>query len=153
MGMSSATERRALSNAEFDLVRQTRHPAVRGLSRDQLDNVVRRLREQRDRVRDISRRQRRELRGKSEPRGAVAASDDSGSRLKAQVLANALTRAKDELARHAQAGKRARHTGFMREALDRKRARVLHHPDPGQTPGQGMQNLTVEPRTGRADTA
>lgn len=81
MGMSFATERRALSNAEFDLVRQTRHPAVRGLSRDQFDDLVRRL---------------RELRDKSEPRGSVAISDNSGTKLKAQVLANALTRAKDE---------------------------------------------------------
>lgn len=153
MSMSAATERRALSDAEFDLVRQTRRPAIGGLSREQLGDVVHRLREQHDRAQDISRRQRREVRGKSEPRGAVAASDDSGTRLKAQVLANALTRAKDELTRHVQEGKRARRTGFIREALDRKRARVRHHPDPGRTPGQGMQDLTLEPRTGRADAA
>lgn len=153
MSMSAVTERRALSDAEFDLVCQTRHPAICGLSREQLGDVVRRLREQRDQAQDISRRQRREVRGKSEPRGVVAVTDNSGTKLKAQVLVNALTRAKDELARYTHEEKRVRHTGFMREALDRKRVRVRHHPDPGKTPGQGMQGLTVEPRTGRADTA
>ena len=153
MDLSSATERRALSNVEFDLVRQSHHLAVRGLCRNQLGDLPRRVCEQRDRARDISRRQRRELRAKSEPRGAVAGTSNSSTNLKAPILVNALTWLKDELARHAKASKPAGHTQFMHEAMGQKRSRVRHRPAPEGTPGQHTPNLAVEPRPARADTA
>lgn len=152
MSMTAEAERRALTAAEFELVRQTHHPAIRGLSREQLGEVVRRLRDHRDRARDISRQQRRELRGKAEPRGTAPATDNSGTKLKAQMLAGAVKRANREMARFAQASKRESQAKLSRQAFEMKRAnQVRHHPDPGQTAGEGMRSLPSDARTTVAD--
>ena len=152
MGMTAGAERRALTAAEFELVSQTHHPAIRGLSREQLGDLVRRLRGHRDRARDISRQQRRELRGKAEPKGIAPATDNSGTKLKAQVLASAVKRANREMTRLAQTGKRASQAELSRRALEMKRAnQVRHHPDPGQTAGEGMRSLPSGTRTADVD--
>jgi len=92
-------EARLLTAAEQDAVNLTLQPAIAGLARRDLQALARRLREARDRARAIASQQRREMRGKSAPRGAVAARDDAGTVAKEQVLADAVKRISAELRR------------------------------------------------------
>ena len=96
-GTISADEARLLTAAEQEAVNQTLQPAIIGLSRQDLQALARRLREARDRARAIASQQRREMRGKSAPRGATPARDDAGTVAKEQVLADAVRRISEEL--------------------------------------------------------
>lgn len=58
MGVPVATERRVLTEAEFEAVARTRHPEVCGLPKEELIGIARRLRECRDEARDITRHRR-----------------------------------------------------------------------------------------------
>ena len=83
---------RLLNVAEREMVTQTRSPTVETLTKPELQELGKRLREARDRSRRIARQQQREMRGKSEPRGATPARDNLGSEGKTEVLVNALKR-------------------------------------------------------------
>jgi len=100
-GTLSADEARLLTAAELELVGLTLHPAIAELSRHNLQALARRLREARDRVRTIASQQRREMRGKAEPRGATPARDDAGTVAKEHVLADALRRVTEQLGQGA----------------------------------------------------
>ena len=90
---------RLLTVAEQETVNLTLQPAIAGLTRRDLQDLAHRLREARDRARAIAGQQRREMRGKSAPRGTVAARDDTGTVAKHQVLADAVKRISAELRR------------------------------------------------------
>ncbi|WP_142847700.1 hypothetical protein [Telmatospirillum sp. J64-1] len=107
MSQTIRTEKRLLTDAEFEVVNQTHYPTLSQLSQDDLAGMVRRLREFRDKARDIARQQRREMRGKADPRGARPASDNSGTKMKNQIFSDALKRTKRELSRRLDADKRA----------------------------------------------
>jgi len=102
-GTLSADEARLLTTAEQELVGLTLHPAITGLSRHDLQALGRRLREARDRARTIASQQRREMRGKAEPRGTTPARDDAGTVAKEQILADALKRVTEQLGHGADA--------------------------------------------------
>jgi hypothetical protein len=70
MSLSKAQEKRMLTADEFETVSRTHFPEIRDLTRKDLSDLVRRLRDHRDKARDVARQQRREMRGKAEPRGA-----------------------------------------------------------------------------------
>ncbi len=93
---------RLLTVAEQEAVNLTLHPAITTLSRRDLQALARRLRGARDRARTIGSQQRREIRGKAEPRGAVPARDDTGTNAKERVLADALRRIMDLLGHAAE---------------------------------------------------
>lgn len=142
MGIPIATERRLLAQAELEAVEQTHYPQICALDRDALIEIARRVRAFRARARDIARRQRREMRGKADPRGARPAADDTGSALKAQVLAAALRRVNREIRRHEKAQPRASQGEIARRALELKRRnRVRHHPGAGRTAREGMRAI------------
>lgn len=96
-----ADEARRLTASEQEAVNKTLQPAIAELSRPDLQVLARRLREARDRARAIASQQRREMRGKSAPRGASPARDDVGTIAKEQVLADAVKRISEELRRRA----------------------------------------------------
>jgi len=96
-------EARLLTASEQEAVNLTLHPAIAGLSRQDLQALARRLREARDRARAIASQHRREMRGTSAPRGATPARDDAGTIAKEQVLADAVKRISVELRRTAAA--------------------------------------------------
>ncbi len=102
-GTLSADEARLLTTAEQELVGLTLPPAITGLSRHDLQALARRLREARDRARAIASQQRREMRGKAEPRGTSPARDDAGTVAKKQLLADALRRVTQQLGHGADA--------------------------------------------------
>ncbi len=101
MAITRKEEERALSAEEREVVIQTRHPDVQELSDDALSKLLRRLRDMRDRAKSQANQQRREMRGKAQPNGAVPKSSDAGSRLKASVLALSLKRLNAEIQRRA----------------------------------------------------
>ena len=107
MSLSKSAEKRMLTAEEFETVSRTHHPEIRELSRKQLSDLVRRLREHRDKARDVARQQRREMRGKSEPRGATPAADNTGTAIKSEIFAGAVKRLNREIARHDQAERRS----------------------------------------------
>ena len=140
MSVPIATEQRMLSEPEFEVVKQTHYPAICGLSKDELAAAARRLRDYRRKARDTSHRQRREIRGKAEARGARPARDNSGTVLKTQILAGALKRINREIKRAERDEQRAGQSASARQALELKRAnRVRHHPSAGRTASRGMR--------------
>lgn len=139
--MGTRTEDRLLTGAERDAVRQSRHPDLQSLERDAVLALARRLRDYRDKARDIARERRRSQRGKAEPRGAGPAPSEEGVLLKKQVFAAAMKRVNSRIAALQSGDRRARTTEFLREALARKQEAPRHHPDPGATARDGMNPL------------
>ncbi|WP_395665118.1 hypothetical protein [Methylocella sp.] len=115
MGRGLKSERPALDAEELALVEPTRHPALGAIDDAELARLRKLVRDRRDRARDIAARQRREMRGKTAPKGARAAADDTGSRRKRDALAAALKRLNAEAARRE--GKAARDA--MKDAAGR----------------------------------
>lgn len=143
MSATRKEEARLLSGDEHELVSQAHHPALRGLDDGALSELVKRLRERRDRARDISRQQRREFRGKSAPSGARAATDNTGTKRKGAVLAGALKRASREHERRRHDAARSELSGNARRALRMKRAAGDHAANrpSSRTAGEGMRSL------------
>jgi len=96
MARSRRTEQRALDKDELAFVEKSHHPAIKELSDKDLADLIRQLRDRRDKARDIASQQRREMRGKSAPAGAKPAADNSGTKEKLAILAAALKRANKE---------------------------------------------------------
>jgi hypothetical protein len=152
MSVPISTEKRMLTEAEFEVVRQTHYPDILNLSQDQLAESVRRLRDFRDKARDVSRQQRREMRGKADPRGARAARDNTGTSMKKQIFAHALRRANKEVKRFEKADGSGSQGDIARRALELKRAnRVRHHPSAGRTAARGMQSTPNQGPTVETD--
>ena len=99
MAVTRKEEERALNADEREIVAQTRHPAVQNLPDDGLNTLLKRLRDLRDKASSHANRQRREMRGKSAPKGAEPSTGDAGSSLKTMVLAAALKRLNAEIQR------------------------------------------------------
>jgi hypothetical protein len=140
MARSIKQERRLLGADELTLVEKTHHPALGVLPDRELAELRKLLRERRDRAKDIAARQRRELRGKAAPKGARAATDDSGTREKRDVLAAAMQRLNKEVARRqAKAARQAlidaaKRTLELRREADASTAR----PSPERTANEGI---------------
>ena len=143
MGATVKAEKRILTSAEFDAVSRSHYPAIGELSQGELVELAKRLRDYRSKARDIARQQRREMRGKAEPRGVQPVRENAGAERKRQVLAGALKRVNRELGRFAKAEKSQGEIG--RRALELKRAnRVRRHPPAGRTASLGIQPATNE---------
>jgi hypothetical protein len=140
MSITFASERRLVAQDEFEPIVRSHYPVVEGLSRDELVELARWLRERRARARDMARNRRRAARGKAEARGSTAeAASERGLLAKKQVYANALKRVNARLTTIQAAERRALALERLRDALGRKQAAVPHHPQPGQTAGAGFR--------------
>lgn len=140
MSIAQSDEKRMLTAAEFDAVSRTHYPAISELSKEELAQAVRLIRDYRDKARDVSRQQRREMRGKAAARGARPARDNTGTEVKASIFASALKRVNRELRRLKEADRRPDQAEIARRALEMKRAnRVRHHPSAGRTASGGMR--------------
>lgn len=141
MARSLKHERQLLSSDELTLVEKTHHPALGLLPEQDLAELRKRVRERRDRAQTIAARQRREMRGKAASKGVRAATNDSGTREKRDLLAAAVQRLNKEAAR--------REAKAARQALidNAKRAHELHQaagttaprPSPGRTANEGIK--------------
>lgn len=137
--MGTRTEDRILTGAERDAVRQSRHPELQTLDREAVLALARRLRDYRDKSRDVARERRRSQRGKADPRGANPTPAEEGLLRKKQVFATAMKRVNSRIAVLEAGSRRQRTTEFLRESLRRKRAAPRHHPSAGVTSHEGMQ--------------
>lgn len=148
MATGIKAEQRLLSADERDLVGKVRLPAARSLSDPELSDVIRRLRDRRDRARDIAKRQRREMRGKAEPKGTSPAVGDRGNREKAELLNGALRRAEKERKRREAENARAELVASAQQALAMKQA-AGNDPDypASQTAREGMRPLPNQTAT------
>ncbi|BCH24179.1 hypothetical protein [Mesorhizobium sp. L-8-3] len=102
MAMSRKEEARALDAGERELVDKSHQPAVQALSDAELADLVKLVRERRDKAQSEAHRRRREMRGKSGPKGAAASRSDAGSQAKLSVLAMAVRRLNAEAGRRRQ---------------------------------------------------
>lgn len=141
MAISRREEARALSADEQDLVAKSHHPAVQELADTELANLVKLLRERRDKAQTEAHRRRREMRGKGAPKGAVASKADGGSRLKLEVLAMAMRRLNGEAERRRQLAARLSLVESARNALASKQA-AANGPDfNARTAHEGMRTI------------
>ncbi|WP_295043994.1 hypothetical protein [uncultured Paracoccus sp.] len=149
---ASADEQRALSRDEQDLADQARQPALGDLSDRDLSDLVSRLRDRRNRARDIGDRQGREARGKAEPAGAAPATGNRGMRSKLDFLNEALDRAVAERDRRG-ACDADDQVDLARKAMDLKQQAEqdssqaqdggpLHPDDPDADQGMGEMSDT-----------
>jgi hypothetical protein len=147
-GTPEKADDRLLSVGERELVEATQPAARVGRSRAELQALGARLREARDRARGIARRQQREMRGKSEPRGTTLTRDNTGSLAKTELLVAALKRVTSALRRL----NTPTQADMTRKAMAAKQAaQVEHHPDAGRTASKGLQPKVSKRPTVRMD--
>lgn len=103
MAISRKEEARALDVGERELVERSHQPAVQALADAELADLVKLMRERRDKAQSEAHRRRREMRGKGKPKGASSASkSDLGSQAKLSVIAMAMRRLNAEAERRRQ---------------------------------------------------
>ena len=152
MAIELASERRLLTESEYQRVEQSHHPTLATLAQDETLSLARWLREQHARLRDIIRDRRRARRGKAAGTGiASPESSERGLAAKKQVFAHAIRRVNARLERFRAEARRARIRDSMHAALRRKRGAKVHHPSAGRTPGQGMRPIDSTRDTVRVD--
>ncbi|WP_376986025.1 hypothetical protein [Bosea sp. R86505] len=141
MSLSTKQLKRVLDKDEWDLMARTRSHAIGDVPDADLRDLASGLRGRRDKARDIARRQRREIRGKVAPQGAAAASDDSGTKAKADALTVALKRVGAEQTRRAEKLRQPSQRSLARKAMAMKmRKEALKRPAT-RTPDEGMQPI------------
>ena len=131
-------EARLLSAAELEDVHATRPPAIEQASGEQLKVLARRLRRARDRAKDIAAGQKREMRGKADPRGTKPTRDNTGTLAKAQVLGEAIERIEEELSRRENlTTATTTQADLSRHALELK---APPHPGSERSASEGMKS-------------
>ncbi|MDO8410011.1 MAG: hypothetical protein Q7S93_08115 [Phenylobacterium sp.] len=121
MAITRKEEARALSGDEQELVGRTHHPEIQETSDEDLRDLIRLVRERRNKARDMAHQRRREMRGKGEARGATPSAKDDGSKAKLAVLSTALRRANVEAERRRKMAARVEMTQNAQRALQMKR--------------------------------
>jgi len=144
MTLTRKDEERSLSAEELELVAPSHQPEIAALSDEALSKLRKLVRERRDRAKDISKRQRREMRGKAAPKGAAPASADAGSKRKVAVLAQAMKRLNNEATRRENKAAKAQLVDNMRRALEMKEAKERPSRPKSKTAGKGMKKSASE---------
>jgi len=134
MAITKKQELRALTESERELVDMSGVRAARSLTDAQLTRLVKLLRTKRDRAKTVAERQRRELRGKTRPRGTTPVKADDGSRLKLEILSAALARLDAETERRGQIKAKASLVESAKKALALKQKAKTAKP-PAKTRG------------------
>jgi hypothetical protein len=141
MSLSTKQLERVLDKDEWDLVARTRSHAIGTVPDDDLRDLAKNLRDRRDKARDVARRQRREFRGKAAPQGAAAASDNTGTKTKADALTVALKRVGAEQTRRTEKQRQPSQRSLARKALAMKmRKQALARPL-SRTGDEGMKPI------------
>ena len=142
MSTSIADERRLLANEEYEPVARSHYPALAGLEREELVELVRWLRERRGKFRGQIEHRRRVRRGKADARTAAAEPpSERGVAAKKQVFARALKRVNNRLDSVLTHEKREAMRAGMTAALERKRRAPVHHPPSGRRARTGTQPI------------
>jgi hypothetical protein len=142
MSTSIADERRLLAAEEYEPIARSHYPALAGLERDELVELVRWLRDRRSKFRGQIEHRRRVRRGKADARNAAAEPpSERGVAAKKQVFARALKRVNGRLDSVLTAEKRTAMRAGMQTALDRKRRAPVHHPQSGRRARTGATSI------------
>jgi hypothetical protein len=142
MAITRKEEERALNTEEREVVNQTRHPEIQSLADEALNVILRRLRDMRDKAKSHANQQRREMRGKSAPKGAVPRASDVGSRLKVSVLSVSLKRLNAEIQRRVEMSKNHSLVENAQRALEFKlQAQKSKIPFNTRHANQGMRDI------------
>lgn len=129
MAISRKEEARALSADERELVEKSHHPALQDLPDKELSNLVKLMRERREKAKTQADQRRREMRGKAGPKGATPSKADEGSKRKVAVLAMAMRRLNNEVERRRQMAASASLASNARKALAMKHASEKKGPE------------------------
>lgn len=122
MASELASERRLLSDGEYQRVAESHYPSLGSLSYDQSLALARWLRGERARLRDIIRARRRARRGKKDGAGITAPeTSERGLAAKKQVFAHAVRRVNARLERFRAEARKERASANMPAALRRRR--------------------------------
>lgn len=124
MAISRKHEARALSSDERELVDKSHHPEVQELSDAELHQLVKTVRERRDKAQTEANRRRREMRGKAAPKGTKPSKMDAGSQAKLEVLAMSMRRLNGEVERRRQLAASQELIDNARHALALKQVRA-----------------------------
>jgi hypothetical protein len=140
MSSRANSQDRLLDASELDLVRATRSPAIGQLSMIKLRTLIHRLRKALDRAKDISARQRREMRGKVDPRRSKRVRDNTASMAKVRLLSEAIKRFDQELLRRERNNTgTANQAELSRRVLEQKLSSpTKRYPNPGRTASKGI---------------
>ena len=140
--MSDQTQVEArLSATELEVVNAARSPAIEQASDEQLKILAQRLRRARDRAKDIAARQKREMRGKTQPKGTKPTRDNTGTLAKAQVLGEAIERVEEELSRREKLATTTTQADLSWHALELKLSHPAPlHPGSGATASKGKKS-------------
>ncbi|MFN7223358.1 MAG: hypothetical protein ACK4MS_05030 [Paracoccaceae bacterium] len=147
----STDDLRLLDQEEVQLVEAVTRGDLDQMGQSDLGDLIQRLRDRRNRARDLANRQRREVRGKADPSGAAPATHNAGNEGKARVLGAALDIATRERQRRdepapdeAAPSQRdlADRAMALKDAGDAPNAMLedggaLHPNDPDADPGKG----------------
>jgi hypothetical protein len=143
MAHSLQQERQLLSTQEVALVEKTHQPILGTLSDKDLAQLCKLVRDRRDRAQQIAACQRREMRGKSDPKGSRAASGNTGTRGKGDVLAAAVERLNEEVTRRVAKTSRQQSIDNATRVLEMRRASetkaVQPHPASADKAGKGKK--------------
>jgi hypothetical protein len=149
MAITKKAEERALDSDERDLVAKSHHPALQELSDEDLAQLVKLVRERRDRAKTQANQRRREIRGKAAPRGAEPSKSDEGSKAKLAVLAMAVRRLNSELERRRRMRAAVAQVGSAKKALAMKQANLGDNggaPFNSRQSHAGMRNIRSQKR-------
>jgi hypothetical protein len=149
MSVSCKFERSLFDHDEYETIRLTHHPAIYDVDPTDLAATQSRLRKMRDKERTLSRQKRREVRGKSEPRGASFPGTAERPSQRKQVVAAALKRVNRELGRLHSLAARTAHVEAARKALALHRAaNFIPYPSARSAANEGMApHLSMRRRT------
>lgn len=149
MATCRKSEKSLLDHDEWTLVETTHLPALAALSDDELAAARKRLRDLRDKQRDLGHQTRRAARGKADARGASFPGTYARPKQKKQVFAHALRRLNDENTRREGRASRDAIVTSQRSALAKKRAAPSHRPANTATPSTGPSAVTNTKRATR----
>jgi hypothetical protein len=139
MSIPCKSERSMLSHEEFEMIRDTHHPAIYALYSKELQALQARLREQRSKTRTLARQRQREMRGKIEQRGRSFPSSAEQPLKRKQIFANALKRVNNEIHRLRKFDARTPHMEAAHRALALRRSeKFVEYPAAGKTAREGM---------------
>ena len=147
MAISRKVEARALNANERGLVERSHHPALQDLPDDDLSNLVKQMRELREKAKTQADQRTREMRGKAAPKGGRTSQSDEGSKIKVAVLAMSVRRLNNEVERRRQMAAGTSLVENAQRALAMKQAQQSKGPGHNSRHAhEGMRNAASQTR-------
>ncbi|WP_199554877.1 hypothetical protein [Sandaracinobacteroides hominis] len=138
MSIAQKTAKSLLSHEEWALVETTLRASVGQRDQADLRDAQKRLRDMRDKERDLSRTNRRVAKGRADPRGGSFPGTYAKPAERKQVFSQALIRVNDELVRRESVAAKAAARENQKRALDARRAAPQRRPANTATAAAGL---------------